>query len=78
MSKKIGHMTTQTERSDELETAARQWEDFANNDPTCNANLRAACLRAAESLRMEIADGIARCSCCLKPYGECDRRKPIR
>lgn len=25
--------------------------------------------RTAESLRMELADGIARCVCCLQPYG---------
>lgn len=67
-------MTTPTppirDRRAELLRAAAAWHNFDAIDPGGMTHaLRASCEAAARALEMEAEDGIARCSCCFKPFG---------
>ena len=57
-----------------LEKHAREWEHFADNDPTCNEHLAKTCRDAATSLRLEEKTGVAHCACHLIPIEDCRKR----
>lgn len=54
-----------------LEESAAHWERLADDEPSDSCGRERAKLyrRTAESLRMQMRDGIARCACCLLPLG---------
>ncbi|MCB4349948.1 hypothetical protein LA345_39860 (plasmid) [Burkholderia vietnamiensis] len=66
-----------TSRRDHLLAAANQWreqEAFYESQATREGNpaaraLARTCGDTAKSLELEADDGVARCVCCLKPFG---------
>lgn len=60
-----------------LKKAAAHWQRLADDEPrdtTQSIERYRLYNRTAESLRLQMKDGVARCACCLLPYGrkECD------
>lgn len=55
-------------RRDALLQSARHWREYA---ATCSQGIGAkAAISAAVSLEKEAEDGVARCACCQKPFGQ--------
>lgn len=56
------------ERLEALLQSAKHWREYAAN---CSQGIGArAAISAAVSLEKEAADGVARCACCQKPFGQ--------